>query len=117
MPCFQYCGKAAITKDLAYFFNVYASSSAESKLLTLYHKELSNLLEAQGDIPPTVDSLRASLELALCDWRRFSEVGLGGWGDGGANRRVQAVLDRLDGGRPLGSEQAYIDAMAREYPV
>ena len=45
------------------------------------------------------------------------QVGLGGWGDGGANRRVQKVLDRLDGGRPLASEQAYIEAVQREFPV
>mgnify|MGYP007078265854 CR=1 FL=1 len=83
----------------------------------IYHRELSCLLEAQGDRPPTLAALQTSLELALADWRRFSEVGLGGWGDGSANRRVQKLLDRLDGGRPLASEQAYIEAMQREYPV
>ena len=46
--------------------------------------------------------------------RKFLEIG---WGDGGANRRVQKVLDRLDGGRPLASEQAYIEAVQREFPV
>jgi hypothetical protein len=62
--------------------------------------------------------LRTAHELALCDWRRFSEVGLGGWGDGrAANPRVQALLDRLDGGAALASEQAYIEAMRREFPV
>ena len=55
--------------------------------------------------------------LALCDWRRFSEIGLGGWGDGSATRRVIALLDKLDGGAPLKDEQAYIEAMKREYPV
>ena len=114
---FQYCGKAAVTKDLAYFFNVDASSSEEERLLAHYHSELSRLLTAQGDAPPTLEALKASLELAMCDWRRFSEVGLGGWGDGGANRRVQKLLDRLDGGRALASEQAYIEAMQREFPV
>ena len=62
-------------------------------------------------------SLTTAHELALCDWRRFSEVGLGGWGDGQANRRVQRLLDRLDGGKALASEQAYIEAMRREFPV
>jgi len=114
---FQYCGKAAVTKDLAYFLNVDAGHAAEGTLLLLYHQELSNLLKAQGDGPPTLDALKVSLELALCDWRRFSEVGLGGWGDGSVTGRVKALLDRLDGGKALASEQAYIDAMKREFPV
>ena len=62
--------------------------------------------------------MRTAHELALCDWRRFSEVGLGGWGDGrAATPRVQALLDRLDGGEALASEQAYIEAMRSEFPV
>ena len=65
----------------------------------------------------SMEALQTSLELALCDWRRFSEVGLGGWGDGSANRRVQKLLDRLDGGQALASEEAYIAAMKREFPV
>jgi len=113
----RYCGKAAVTKDLAYFLNVDAGHAAEGTLLLLYHQELSNLLKAQGDGPPTLDALKVSLELALCDWRRFSEVGLGGWGDGSVTGRVKALLDRLDGGKALASEQAYIDAMKREFPV
>ena len=82
-----------------------------------YHTELSRLLEAQGDSPPSLEALRTSLELALCDWRRFSEIGLGGWGDGRANKRVQKLLDRLDGGSALASEQAYIEAMKKQFPV
>ncbi|OLQ04608.1 hypothetical protein AK812_SmicGene12282 [Symbiodinium microadriaticum] len=115
---FQYCGKAAVTKDLAYFFNVEAqpSEAEEERLLRLYHSELTKLLGAQGDVPPELAALKTSLELALCDWRRFSEIGLGGWGDD-ARHRVQKVLDRLDGGRALPNEEAYIDAMQREYPA
>ncbi|CAE7176610.1 unnamed protein product [Symbiodinium necroappetens] len=115
---FQYCGKAAVTKDLAYFFNVEAqpSEAEEERLLRLYHSELTKLLGAQGDVPPELAALKTSLELALCDWRRFSEIGLGGWGDE-ARHRVQKVLDRLDGGRALPKEEAYIDAMQREYPA
>ena len=75
------------------------------------------MLAAQGDTPPSLDALKTAHELALCDWRRFSEIGLGGWGDGRANRRVQALLDRLDGGKALASEQAYIEAMEREFPA
>lgn len=66
---------------------------------------------------PTLKMLQTSLELALADWRRFSEIGLCGWGDNSANHRVIAVLDALDGGKVLASEQAYIDAMNREFPI
>ena len=114
---FQYCGKACVAKDLAYFFNVEAGAAEEEALLAHYHAALCALLAAQGDAPPSMGALRTALELALCDWRRFSEVGLGGWGDSGANRRVQALLSRLDGGTALASEQAYVKAMRREFPV
>lgn len=57
------------------------------------------------------------LRLALCDWRRFSEVGLGGWGDSSATKRVMKVLERLDGGSTLASESAYVEAMQREFPA
>ena len=114
---FQYCGKACVAKDLAYFFNVEARASEEEPLLRAYHERLCALLAEQGDAPPSLEAVRTAHELALCDWRRFSEVGLGGWGDDGANRRVKALLDRLDGGAALPSEQAYIDAMQREFPV
>lgn len=67
--------------------------------------------------------LRTAQELALADWRRFSEIsiprveiGLGGWGYGNANRHVAALLGKLDGGSATGSEQAYIEAMQREFP-
>ncbi|CAE7161375.1 unnamed protein product [Symbiodinium pilosum] len=115
---FQYCGKAAVTKDVAYFLNVeaYPNAAEEERLLQLYHAELSRLLQAQGDVPPEYSAFRTSLELALCDWRRFSEIGLGGWGDD-ATHRVQQVLNKLDGGRVLANEDAYIEAMRREYPV
>lgn len=114
---FQYCGKACVTKDLAYFFNVEARSGDETSLLSLYHETLSKLLTAQKEAPPSLEALRTSHELALCDWRRFSEIGLGGWGDSGATRRVIAVLDRLDGGKALKDEQAYVEAVKREFPV
>lgn len=114
---FQYCGKACVAKDLAYFFNVEAGASEEGALLQHYHAQLTALLLAQGDTPPNLEALKTALELALCDWRRFSEVGLGGWGDGGANRRVQALLTKLDGGKALASEQGYMEAMQREFPV
>ena len=114
---FQYCGKACVTKDLAYFFNVEAGHGDEARLLQLYHRELCTRLDEHGDAPPSLEALETSLELAIADWRRFSEVGLGGWGDGAADRRVQELLKRLDGGKVLDSEEAYIEAVQREFPV
>jgi len=115
---FQYCGRGAATKDLAYFLNVEVLPGAteELRLLKFYYAELSRLLEAVDEPVPSFESLLISFELALCDWRRFSEVGLGGWGDSGANRRVEKVLDELDGGRVLATEAAYEEAMEASYP-
>ena len=110
-------GKASRAKDLAYFLTVEADVSEESVLLHTYHQALSSMLALQGDEPPSFEALQTSVELAICDWRRFSEVGLGGWGDSGATRRVQKVLDRLGAGRVLGSEEAYIDAVKKEFPI
>eukprot|EP00913_Durusdinium_trenchii_P031237 g29248.t1 len=45
-------------------------------------------LRSLGDPVPDLEQFRTSLELALCDWRRFSEIGLGGWGDSSATKRV-----------------------------
>lgn len=44
---------------------------------------------------------------------------MSGWGWWGHDRRAEicAVLDRLDGGTPLGSEADYVTAMAREFPA
>jgi hypothetical protein len=78
------------------------------------------LLCTKPEIPNTqlsLSALKTSFELALCDWRRFSEVGLGGWGHSSANQRVQALLRRVDGGIALPSEEAYVDAVFREFPV
>ncbi|CAK8995942.1 unnamed protein product, partial [Durusdinium trenchii] len=108
-----------VTKDLAYFFNVEVCSNAaeEERLLQIYHKELSERLRSLGDPVPDLEQFRTSLELALCDWRRFSEIGLGGWGDSSATKRVMKVLERLDHGKALASEEAYIAAMQKEFPA
>lgn len=86
-------------------------------MVEFYHEQLSSLLSKQGDTPPSLDELKISIELALCDWRRFSEVGLGGWGHSSANQRVIHILDQLDGGSMLQSEQAYIDAVQVHFPL
>jgi hypothetical protein len=108
---FQYIGKAPPTLDLAYFFCVAAHDTNE-ELVEFYHSELIKRLEP-GIQPPTLKELKESLSLAFCDWARF----MSGWGFWGSDlsSEVTAVLDRLDGGRDLGSEEAYEEAVRREY--
>jgi hypothetical protein len=62
---------------------------------------------------PTLHELGESIELALCDFQRF----LCGWGRWGSDISsvVVRVLSRLDGGKILASEDAYGEAMMREY--
>lgn len=62
---------------------------------------------------PTLSELMESIDLAFCDLQRF----LCGWGHWGCDISsfVLRVLDRLDGGRMLESEDAYRVAMMREY--
>ena len=49
-------------------------------------------------IYPTTLAIYQS-RLALCDWRRFTEVGLGRLGDSSANRRVMKAGKRMAGWR------------------
>ena len=62
---------------------------------------------------PTLDELGESIDLAMCDFQRF----LCGWGRWGSDISSVAlrVLNRLDGGKILASEDAYREAMVREY--
>ena len=54
-----------------------------------------------------------SISLALCDFQRF----MCGWGQWGSDISILVidVLDRLDGGKILNSEDDYRDAILREY--
>ena len=62
---------------------------------------------------PTLEALEESLELALADFQRF----LCGWGQWGSDISsiVVKVLNRLDGGTILASEDEYRRVMLREY--
>lgn len=113
---FQYCGKAPPTKDLAYTLTCASNvPSSEEALLRHYHSELSRRLEAQGDEPPTMEALRTALALSYCDLGRWMS-GWGWWGNP-IDDKIIAVLDRLDGGTALQSEQEYMDAVQREFPA
>lgn len=109
---FQYCGKGPPTKDLAYFLCSSANLDDEDAALEFYLEQLT--MRLPGDVtPPTMDELQDSLALAYCDFYRFMS-GWGYWGSGGEDR-VKAVLDRLDGGKDLGFEEAYDEAVRREF--
>eukprot|EP00448_Togula_jolla_P011473 CAMPEP_0170601028 /NCGR_PEP_ID=MMETSP0224-20130122/17641_1 /TAXON_ID=285029 /ORGANISM="Togula jolla, Strain CCCM 725" /LENGTH=353 /DNA_ID=CAMNT_0010925777 /DNA_START=33 /DNA_END=1094 /DNA_ORIENTATION=- len=112
---FQYCGKAPPTKDLAYLFTcARLAPDAEERLLKFYHHEVSSVLERK-DVQPTLEGLQAALALSYCDLGRW----MIGWGFRRVDfkDKIQAVLDKLDGGKMLASEEAYIDAVRREFPL
>ena len=136
---FQYTGAAAVACDLAYFLccaaddaAACAGGAAERALLAGYCEELARAAAeaaaadaaAGGDAarlpppttpPPSPEALRDSLDLAFCDLARWM-AGWGTWGND-LSARVGGVLDRLDGGRDLGSEEAYDEAVRRVFPL
>jgi hypothetical protein len=112
---YQYTGKGPPSKDLAYFFcsscDNLDGEEEEAVLLKFYLDRLSERLKAP---PPTMQQLKESLYLAYCDFHRFMS-GWGHWGSGAAEKRAKSVLYRLDGGKKLPSEQAYDEAVRREF--
>ena len=111
---FQYCGKGTPTKDLAYFLCSSADYHDEDELLLYYHSCLSsNLSNQNGVSPPTIQHLKDSLELSYSDFCRFMS-GWGYWGNT-IQDRVKKLLDRLDGGKDLGSDEAYEEAIKKEF--
>ena len=120
---FQYCGKACIAKDLAYFLTCGSGVevSKERSLLIHYHNELTQQLERQrstgkGNLtPPSLEELEILLQLCYCDLGRW----MSGWGWWGKSREAQiiSVLDSLDNGDALENEMEYARAMERVYPL
>ena len=109
----QYCGRGCPAVDLAYFLCV-AVGGVDRIYIEYYHQRLVEKLRGRGrrDVP-ALNDLEESIDLALCDFQRFM-CGWGQWGsDIGDN--VLGVLQRLDEGKALESEDAYCDAMLREY--
>jgi len=122
---FQYCGKGSPTRDLAYFLCSSCDEDEEETLVSYYHERLVAQLQSNNkrlaeekslkrslEIP-TLDHLRDSLALAYCDFCRF----MAGWGYWGYDiqDRVKTTLDRLDGGKDLGSEEGYHEAIRNEF--
>jgi hypothetical protein len=99
-----------------YFFTCASNApKVEEKLLQGYLQVLATLLMAQGDTPPTLEALAESLALAKCDLGRWMS-GWGWWGHDLQGHIVE-VLDRLDGGKALASEEDYVAAMEKIFPV
>jgi hypothetical protein len=111
---FQYCGKGTPTRDLAYFLCSSCDEDDEEELVVYYHNQLVEHLSRSKPrvTPPTLEHLKDSLELAFCDFCRF----MSGWGYWGYDirGRVQSFLTRLDGGKDLGSEEAYDRAIRKD---
>jgi thiamine kinase-like enzyme len=114
---FQYCGKGVPAKDLAYFF---CSSSSEwdekeeAANLEFYLQQLQSKVPNHTTKIPTLHEMHDMMDLAYCDYYRFM-CGWGFWGSSGGDKRVRAVLDRLDGGKKLKTENDYDEAVRREY--
>ena len=116
---FQYCGAGTPAQDLAYFFcssinedeHEDSWEERQDEYLAYYVTQLASYLPPSSSAvnPPTLEALRDSLDWAYCDFQRFM-MGWGTWGND-LTERVRAKLDTLDGGRNLGSEEAYCDAM------
>lgn len=110
---FQYCGKGTPTRDLAYFLCSSCDEDGEDELVQYYYQELSNQLNRKGVIPPNLEHFQKSLLLAFCDFYRF----LCGWGQWGYDLqdKAQLLLQKLDHGKDLGSEDAYEKAIRHEF--
>lgn len=110
---FQYCGKGTPTRDLAYFLCSSCDDDWEDELVQYYYEQLSQQLNQQGITPPTLDHFRKSLLLAFCDFHRF----LCGWGQWGYDLqdKVLSLLQILDNGKDLGSDEAYHEAIQKHF--
>merc|ERR1711974_499743 len=116
---FQYTGKATPAKDLAYCLICTAvdlSEAEQTTYLKRYLEILTPLLETQAITPPTFTELRAAYLLSVCDLARW----MSGWGwlghEGMMRQRCAAALQAIDGGRDLGSEDAYREAVFAAFP-
>jgi aminoglycoside phosphotransferase (APT) family kinase protein len=115
---FQYCGPGTPSQDLAYFF----CSSIEDwddeggrrqdVYVSYYLGQLTAYLPPTAK-PPSLAALQDSLDWAYCDFQRFM-CGWGTWGND-LTARVRRKLHTLDGGKNLGSEEAYSAAMLANF--
>jgi len=114
---YQYIGKAHPCKDLCYALVNECREGDEIHYLERYLEYLSAMLLEQGDTPPTREELVAAYGLCICDLARW----MAGWGWNGfepiMRKRCLPVLQMIDGGSPLDSEEAYTQAIFSKFPV
>jgi hypothetical protein len=117
---FQYCGKGSPTRDLAYFLCTSCDEQDEADLVGYYHRRMVEHLHQKQKSSsdsvvfiPTLEHLNDSMLIAYADLCRF----MAGWGYWGfdVKDRIRGLLDRLDGGMDLGSEDSYQEAVRREF--
>lgn len=91
----------------------------EEIYLLHYLDALTPLLVAQGEEPPPLERLKQSYEIALCDLARWMcGCKYGWWGHARMlRRRVEGILDLLDGGSALESAEAYQEAIFSNFAV
>jgi hypothetical protein len=106
---FQYVGRGCPAKDVAYFL-CSCGIAQDSQLVDTYYNRLCSKL---NKVPSRKD-FDVALELAFCDYLRF----MCGWGIWGSDisQRVIKMLEKIDGGARLTSEEAYIEALNQIFP-
>jgi len=97
---FQWTGKAASCKDVAYCLICAAgslSTQEEEGYLIHYHRELSEQLLAEGALVPPLEVIRESYLLASCDLARWmADCPYGWWGHSRVLRKhADEVLRRI----------------------
>ena len=113
---FQYCGKGSLTKDLVYYLMRFDDKDDDNMddAMEFYLEQLSKRLPPNVTAP-TLEDLQISLSLAYCDLYRFM-IGWGNWGSNNRpNQRVVEILNQLDNGIRLDSEEAYDAALRRKF--
>jgi thiamine kinase-like enzyme len=108
---FQYCGQGTPAQDLAYFFcsSIDDLEDRQDEYLEYYVNQLTTYLPSHTTPMPNLTDMKDSLEWAYCDFLRFM-LGWGSWGND-LTDVVRSKLLTLDGGKNLGSEEAYCAAM------
>lgn len=125
---FQYIGRGCPCKDVAYYLCTNSNVAFDDEkdkdsldhdsLVEVYFRALSSKLSTSlvGSAPPTRAEFNAALDLAYCDYMRFlcaSRMPLHTRQKEKLAGRVQKILDRIDGGANLGSEDAYLAAICK----
>ncbi len=113
---YQYCGKGSLTKDLVYYLMRFDDKDDDNmdEAIEFYLQQLKERLPPDVSAP-TLQDLQISMPLAYCDLYRFM-IGWGNWGSNNRpNRRVTNLLNQLDNGILLHSEEAYDTALRREF--